>query len=38
MIDYAKIDTSEPMNKFEMFIHGASFVIFLVALIYWILL
>lgn len=38
MIDYAKKDTSEKMNGYEMFFHGASFVIVLVSLLLWILL
>jgi hypothetical protein len=38
MKDYAKIDTSEPMNKYEMLAHGAAFVIVLVTLIMWILM
>jgi hypothetical protein len=31
--DWKSVDTSEPMNKYEMFAHGAAFVIVLVALI-----
>ena len=37
MKDFAKIDTSEKMNKYEMFAHGASFVIVLVVIM-WLLL
>lgn len=38
MKDYAKINTSEPMNKYEMFIHGVAFVTSFIGLIVWILL
>lgn len=36
--DWKSVDTSEPLNKYEMFAHGAAFVIVLVTLIYWILM